>query len=440
MSEFPIEGQLEKIVDPRSKIYFKEVLQTYINGNLRSSMVMLWTVVVCDLVFKLKHLHEVHSDSVAEKLLKEIEEKQSKNPTSPDWETYLLDEVKNRTTLLSLAEYTDLQNIREKRHLSAHPVLTEEELLFEPSPESVKAYIRAALESLLTKPPFLTKNVVGHLVKDIAEKKHLFPDDRGFKKYLDAKYYGKLPKESENYLFRELWKFVFKLENPDANENRGINFRALKLLYEQNKDQFKAYIIAHADRFSELSFGDPIEYFFIMLCDDPSIFHCLTDVAKEPISKMTQTSLDHFSIAFFFTEEVSDHLESVLERVKESDTINHADGITWEKWKIFRQVCDDNGYAEEANEIAIELYSRSMNYNTADIFFGRYIRPAAGTFNDQEMTKLITDTEANPQVTGRRGAGSAHEDLLTKNMQVIPATFSWSGHVRWNNIKTRMES
>jgi len=440
MFEFSIEGQVEKIVDPRTKIYFREVLQTYVNGNLRSSMVMLWTVVVCDMVFKLKHLHEVQADPTSERLLKEIEDKQKENPTSPDWEAYLLDEIKKRTTLLSSAEHSDLKNIHAKRHLSAHPILTEADLLLEPTPEIVRAYIRAALEALLTKPPFLTKNIVAQLATDIAEIKHLFPDDKGFRKYLEAKYYGRLSTESQNHLFTGLWKFVFKLENSEANENREINFRALKLLYNKNKDQFKSHIANHSDRFSDLSFGNPINYIFLLLSDDPSLFHCLTDAAKEPIHRIAQSSLDKFTIAFFSDDNIEDHLESVLKKVKENSSIDGADGVTSENWKIFRRICDDNGNLEKANEIAIELYARSMNYNTGDVFFERYIEPKAGEFSEREMIKIITDTERNSQVTGRGSAGGDHRGLLEKNIHVVSDSFDWSNHDRWNNTKMRIKS
>lgn len=58
-----IEDAAERIVDPRTRSYFQEVLQTYVNGNYRSAIVMLWTVVICDLVYKLRTLAEVSEHS-----------------------------------------------------------------------------------------------------------------------------------------------------------------------------------------------------------------------------------------------------------------------------------------------------------------------------------------------------------------------------------------
>lgn len=98
--DYSIETSLENIQNSKSKQYFQEVYQTYINKNYRSSVVMLYSVLICDLVFKLRDLRDIYSDSKAEKILKEIEDLQIANPTSPEWETKLIDAVKTKTNLL----------------------------------------------------------------------------------------------------------------------------------------------------------------------------------------------------------------------------------------------------------------------------------------------------------------------------------------------------
>ena len=46
------------IFDARSREYFSEVLSCYTAGNYRSAVVMLWSVVVCDLLFKIQTFNE----------------------------------------------------------------------------------------------------------------------------------------------------------------------------------------------------------------------------------------------------------------------------------------------------------------------------------------------------------------------------------------------
>ena len=46
----------QKIYSPKSREYFKEVISSYVNGNYRSAIVMLYSVCICDLLFKLQEL------------------------------------------------------------------------------------------------------------------------------------------------------------------------------------------------------------------------------------------------------------------------------------------------------------------------------------------------------------------------------------------------
>lgn len=66
-------------------------------------MVMLWSVIVCDLLFKLQELKEIYSDDAAQKILIEIETLRSVNPYSSPREKELIDLVFTRTHLLDTA-------------------------------------------------------------------------------------------------------------------------------------------------------------------------------------------------------------------------------------------------------------------------------------------------------------------------------------------------
>lgn len=64
---YSIPEQIEKIYHHKTKAYFKEVMSSYNNKNFRSSVVMLYSVVVCDLIYKLYDLRDIHSDEKAKK-------------------------------------------------------------------------------------------------------------------------------------------------------------------------------------------------------------------------------------------------------------------------------------------------------------------------------------------------------------------------------------
>lgn len=90
LDEYSIEQRATQIFDTRTKEYFSEVLSCYSAGNHRSAVVMLWSVVVCDLLFKLQHLVDLYGDGKAKKILAEIGQMQRDNERSPMWETRLV--------------------------------------------------------------------------------------------------------------------------------------------------------------------------------------------------------------------------------------------------------------------------------------------------------------------------------------------------------------
>lgn len=71
-----IEKLQSQIQDSRTAEYFGEVLSCYYSGNLRSAIVMLYSTVICDLVYKLDELKNVYGDNGATQILQELEERQ----------------------------------------------------------------------------------------------------------------------------------------------------------------------------------------------------------------------------------------------------------------------------------------------------------------------------------------------------------------------------
>lgn len=111
-SEYSIELQAEHIFNSKTKEYFHEVLSSYINGNYRSALVMLWTVTVTDLVFKLQDLVHIYGDTTAEGILKDISNKQNSNKTSPQWEVDLVDLINDRMEMFETHEITNINLFR----------------------------------------------------------------------------------------------------------------------------------------------------------------------------------------------------------------------------------------------------------------------------------------------------------------------------------------
>ena len=179
----------ENIYFPQIRGYFKEIVSSYDNGNYRSAMVMLYSTIVCDLLLKLKELSEVYSDSKAEKILSEINQKRSEYKDS-SWEWDLIKKIHTQTELLSDESFMLIGHIYDLRNFSAHPAINDDYELISPTAEMVVAYIRKALVDILIKPSVFADNIVNRMSDDIAAKKDLYSSDKkGFHAYLQRVYF-----------------------------------------------------------------------------------------------------------------------------------------------------------------------------------------------------------------------------------------------------------
>lgn len=86
-----IEEKISDLEFSKTRTYFQEVYSSYNNGNYRSAVVMLWSVMVCDAIYKLEKLDVVYGDKSAKRILSHISKMQDQEPLSPSWEIKLFE-------------------------------------------------------------------------------------------------------------------------------------------------------------------------------------------------------------------------------------------------------------------------------------------------------------------------------------------------------------
>lgn len=74
----------EQIYFQRTKEYFEEVERSFYNENYRSAIVMLYSVVIADLLFKLEELKDYYLDPIAEGILEDINRMRESNPKNSE--------------------------------------------------------------------------------------------------------------------------------------------------------------------------------------------------------------------------------------------------------------------------------------------------------------------------------------------------------------------
>ena len=207
---FTIEDLIEKIYEPKSKELFKDIYTSYTQGQYRATIVMLWTAVICDLVYKLQYLRDIYNDQTSIKILEEIANEQKKNPKSSEWEKILIDEMNKRTQLITTIEKENLEYLQKQRNLCAHPIITNDNILFTPNKELTRSLMKIALDSVLLKAPLLSKNYIDTVLEDFERRRDdfLFWDDT-FGNYFQSRYLNHLNINQILKLFKILWRIVF---------------------------------------------------------------------------------------------------------------------------------------------------------------------------------------------------------------------------------------
>jgi hypothetical protein len=417
MTDFSLDAARERITDLRIRGYFGEVYSSYANGNYRSAVVMLWSVVVCDLLFKLDLLKTTYADPTAAAILTEIEDLRKKNPKSPEWEWTLVEKVRDRTQLLDISDVVNLESLQNHRHLSAHPVLTGTEALYAPTREQCRAHIRNALDGVLTKPAIMSRKVFDSLMEDIEATQALLPNDESLRRYLDAKYLRNLTPPVEQSLTKNLWRIVFKTTDPRSEANRGINYRVFRLLYARRPTEVNAAIQGEPGYYNQLTLsGTPLDYLMDFLARHPVVFGLLTDAATAPLRNHATTSLDAFLNAWFLSAGVQEHLEAIKRRVEAGEDINSS-----EAYRRMMAVARDDGRQAAACEIGIRLFIRSSNFDDADARCEQFVLPYRADLDADRMGALLAGIEANDQAYGRRQARHDHRLLRERADQLLPS-------------------
>jgi hypothetical protein len=316
----------------------------------------------------------------------------------------------NGTAYRGQVNYQHLVNLQKLRHLSAHPVLSGSHLLFAPNKETTRSLIRNALEAVLLKPPIFSKKIVGEFVSDIAAKKELLPDQKALRQYLNAKYFGNLHTSVEHELLKALWKFCFRVSNPDTDANRSINTRALHLLYERHPTELRQFIVHDAGYFSEVAHnGAPLTALIEFLSECPAIFGVLTDAARVPLATYANTHVNLLAPSSFLSPTFPDHIAKIL-------ALPYAQlrELSDENWKKLIAKGTEAGQVQQVYGVGAKIYCGSLAFDSADSHFARFIGPHIAEFDSERLKQILAGIEGNNQTYWRGRAAIDHPKIAER--------------------------
>ena len=422
MRDFSIDIQTENIYSSKTKDYFQEVIKSYYSESYRSAVVMLYSIAVADLLYKIEELKEIYNDSGAIEILEEITDLQTKNPNSPEWETKLIDLVKEKTNLLEPADFLHLNTLQKHRHLCAHPVLTLNFELYRPNKETTRAHIRNILEGVLVKPPLLSRKIFDDILSNLSTIKTIIFDDLQLEKHLKAKYLNKLNTKIVKHIFRSLWKITFKLNKPLCIENREINLKALLIILRNDYANLFEAITSEKDYYSDIDVNNLSSIIFL-LNQFPEIFNKFNDSAKILTQNIIEKDADFDTFAIFLSPDIKTHIEKIL--AINWDSGYEKDYITTESILAVFKFALNEGQKELAADFLIQIFGKSRQFAIADNRFDNLIKPMLNDFTKKQLEHLVKAINDNSQIHDRRQARSTNSLIRGKITELYGDTFNF---------------
>lgn len=416
----------ENIYHHKTKEYFNEVLSSFENENYRSCIVMLYSVVICDLVFKLTDLKEIHNDTKAERILSDLKAGKEEDPVSPEWESKLIEKSFKEAKILENDVYTHIDTLKKYRNLSAHPVLNSMDILFKPNKEWAESMNINLLEGLLTKPPTLTKNVFSPFMEEIERIKNEFSNTERLKTYLESKFFIHFNKELTEYIFKQLWKAAFKSSGERETQNREANYKVLIIIYQKYQDALFDSIKKQASFFSQfLDEETVITKLLDFLGRYPEIFHTLEDHCKELLKTHVSKDIKKKIKAVFISDSLKDHLKSIDSEIHSvSYAMYNQPYIQDYKLKhdevnFLYEVATKEKCTNEFYDLMISHYYHSGSFDDATSSFKKCIEPFYKDFNREHFEILLKEANKNDQCYEGRN-GDRNMVLLEPAKELMP--------------------
>ncbi|EJP4178063.1 hypothetical protein V8087_002603 [Vibrio vulnificus] len=422
MKNYELESLKEKIHFGKTQDYFEEVMMAYQIGAYRSAVVMLWSVAVSDVIYKLQYLVDLYNDGAANDILESVRSIQNEDARSSSWELGVIDQVFSNTKLIDSAEYENLRYLQKQRHLCAHPVLKDNLDLHTPNKETVRALIRNTLEGLLSKPPFYTSKVISEILEDLSEAKDALNTYSKTKRYIESRYLSRMPSEVEFALYRTLWKLTFKLDNEACEENRGTNLSVIRVLTERNRSQISGLISSDRDYYSNVAgSGQPLDYLTNYLSVNEHFYDLLSEDAKLKIQHASEHTEVGKTCGWYTRGSLDEHFTYLLDWIEGEEYPKFSES----QWRTVLELSDSEEWETKYAMLVSAYYVASGSFDTADSRFTQCILPNLKYFNEESALFFLDKVESNNQVYWRSRAYSDHKKVKESFLSFLPEDFDF---------------
>lgn len=427
------------IYSSKTRNYFKEIISSYNNENFRSAIVMLYSTVISDLIIKLQDLRDSDGDKKAQTILSQIESKRiqkSSNGTQYDssWEREIVDKIAKETDLIESHIKIKLDHLHDIRNLCAHPALSSEYELYQPSKEETIAFIKEFYQEILVKPPYYIGSVFDKLTDDLVIQKENFHDDYDtLKFYLEKRYFSRMSDKMFLMIFKKLWKFIFmKDEDQQCIDNRDINLKCIRVMFNLRKDLlFKE--IKGDESYSDFSpTPEKCDLLIDLFINIPNLYEQFAPLLRETFEKMLPDLPARKGVlSWYIYKDFCEYYTWLINIEK----IDGEKGFSRSIVDALSTYFDNNGMEIEWIDYSILHFSKSGSFDSADSSFNLFILPILSKINKNQLITLMNGINDNSQVYRRGRSWSDNTKIVnetSKRLQLDDSFFSDYENFKYN--------
>ena len=217
------EKDLKVFKNEDSKLYFKEILQTYYSQNYRASVVLLYSFVIYDLFIKMQQMGEEGDHKASQKVL-EINQMIENDEKYSKVEVEIISYFKDNYSTYFAKFIQDIEYLKNCRNNSAH-LKVDDNSLYIPKDYQVKMLICSMYDNLFSvDAPFITdlfsivQNDVEWYTSNYYEIREEITGEEIIKK-LSNKYFRRMTKNSLKKSYKTFAKIMFKSKDENAIDN-----------------------------------------------------------------------------------------------------------------------------------------------------------------------------------------------------------------------------
>ena len=227
--------------------------------------------------------------------------------------------------------------------------------------------------------------------------------------------------EAEKGVFRSLWKFVFRSEDDNCEENREINYKALSILYKKKCTEFNRQIETDKIYFSNTASTDNILLLLIkFLSLYPEVYNLLTEDAKTLIEGFVEKDVTARWLAWFTANSLEEHINNLRRWIDDKPNHDKFPDDTENFWDDLAHISQSDEWKKTVIYLAIKCYGASYSFDIADKRFEEIILGILQYAELEDLELLIEESKGNSQIYNRRKATYAYKCIYERILEIDP--------------------